>query len=190
MRIYKLLGIILLLLPLCAFSAVYKWKDSQGVVNYSDRPNPNSQSVDLPPSTVSKNPNAAKKPTVNKTTSLQAPSKLKQPVKKTYDTFSFKNLKNEQTFHNQREIPVALSLKPELQPGDKIQLLLDGKIQGEPEASSVLMLNNVDRGKHTLQAQVINKAGEVIKSTDTITLYIHYAALGVRPILRILPIKS
>lgn len=88
-----------------------------------------------------------------------------------YSTFTLIAPKNAQSFYNAPQIPVKFALKPKLRKGDKIQLLLDNKPYGKPTSS--MLLKNIPRGTHQLSAQIISPKHIVLKTSNTVTIYVH-----------------
>ena len=174
MKKYLTFVFAFLLLPNVVFAEIYKAIDSQGNVIYSDRPIPGSRPVDLPPSqTVTSSPPQAQN-------GGQSQEQLQVQVNNpfVYKEISIANLTDQQTFWNTPEIPVTVNIVPGLQQNDRVQLVLDGTVYGQPSDAPQFTLAQLPRGTHTLQAQVINPAGQVIAQSPTITIFIHQSALG------------
>ncbi len=164
-----------------ATAAVYQKISPDGSVSFSNQPSKNGERVTLPKLNLSKSApegepeNAAVKPD----SKLKDISKveLKKSVEIGYKEFAISSPINEQTFHNQRQISVQVSLQPALRAGDKVQLYLDGKPLGQPQAITSFTLNNINRGQHQLMARVFDKTGRTLGQTDLVTIYIHYATI-------------
>ncbi len=72
-------------------------------------------------------------------------------------------------------VTVAVSPPPHLEAGERLTLLLDGA----PVASGTRQrfeLQNIDRGSHTLQAQVNAADGSVIATSPPVTFYMWRAS--------------
>lgn len=80
---------------------------------------------------------------------------------------------DQQTFVNntQGDVKVIVDIQPALHTGEQIQLLLDNQSMGTTQTTTEFNLNNIDRGQHTVQAEIINAANKVIASSDTITFF-------------------
>lgn len=191
---------IILLISAILFSWVVKAqiyeRQENGVTTFSDQKTEDSKEVTLMPVTTISTGGAAKarqdetpkkadtkkgkgnpmRAPTQKTTA--PPISTKESVVVGYKSMKFTNIVNDQTFWNQRDIPVTIETDPTLQPGDKIQLYVDGKSFGNPVDSNSLTVTNLDRGQHQLEAKVIDKNGQELISTGSTTIYIHYAALG------------
>jgi hypothetical protein len=88
-----------------------------------------------------------------------------------------------QTFHDDAEsITVSVSVKPALQANDKIVILVDGQPNGDPTNATSFSLPTLERGSHTLQAEIVSADGGTTDS-DEITIFQqkHSVLLGPGP---------
>ncbi|EKD71746.1 MAG: hypothetical protein ACD_46C00109G0002 [uncultured bacterium] len=157
------------------FADVYRYVDSDGVVTYSDQPQIHSEIVTLSPANISTQNNT------NQTN--HDSSKLITTKTEAYKTFEIIHPKNQTTFQNEINIPVILSISPELSHDDTVQLLLDGKAIFKPQNTLEYVLPKVfnnqlvlTRGSHTLQANLLDKNDKIIMQTKLITVFIHYTS--------------
>ena len=146
-----------------AAGPVYKWVDAQGVTHYSDQPHPDAQTVEVPP--------------VQTYHSTPAPNvSSSRPADTTaarYGTCRLARPENDEVFLNTSTVPVAMRLVPDLVPGDKITLTVDGKLApNQPTAGGSVVLTNVDRGSHTVSASVTDAAGKQQCATPAITFHV------------------
>lgn len=172
---YKWLALVALALvsPLQA-KDIYKARGADGSIIFSDTPIPGGQIIhvkDIP------------------TVSLPKPHKggaISYPLKSTgvqgsiarYEKLIISTPENDSTLENQTgELNVILTLKPGLQPGHKYRLVLDAKPLDPPTAKNAFRLNNLDRGDHTIQGQVVDKDGLPVVASDTFTIHVHRPAI-------------
>lgn len=180
-----LLALILILLSFGCLAAVYMKTDSQGNVTYSDTADDHGQPITIPkaenqisvqnqnPSAPSQNNASASTPSNPETATGQA-----QTAHKNYTTFLIVSPTDQQTFQNQRDIPVMIKIDPPLQTGDTVQLYVDGIPAGDPSTDlSQLTVHQVDRGQHQITAALLDQANHVLSKTDNITVFIHYSAI-------------
>jgi hypothetical protein len=151
---------------------VYEKTDSEGNTLYTDYPDPGANKLDASSLTNANSIQPAIKQAQSNTQSVKNSS---AKAKQTYTVFDLQTPAEQQHFHNEHSIAVTIKIDPALQSGDKIQLYLDGKAYGEALASTSFTLNEVDRGIHQLSASLFNPQGSLLKSTKTITIYVHYA---------------
>jgi hypothetical protein len=155
---------LLVLLSLPLHAQVYRWIDSQGVVHFSDTPHVGADQYHAPKA--------------QSFTSPTVPSK-KQSMQSKPDVHLYKNViisepLNESTLrNNQGSFLVAVELSPALFSGDNLQLLIDGTPYGTPQTEVVFEVDGIHRGAHTLQIQVVNSKGTVLKTSEKITIFMH-----------------
>jgi Domain of unknown function (DUF4124) len=147
-----------------AATTVYTWVDASGQRHYSDQPHPGATKMEVngaptfsmpaPPPGESEPPQAAPQGP-RATCSIASPS-------------------DQQMFMNAWSVSGELRLPPNLNPDDHVTLMLDGKIL--PNAASLsgaFTLAHIDRGEHTLSAQVEDSDGRVICQAPAVTFYVH-----------------
>jgi hypothetical protein len=174
--------ILIFCLSLFSYSTwaeIYRSVNENGVVTYSDQPNPKAESVKLPAANISTQPT---QPSQKTQTTDTVEKKLGQHVD--YTAFEINSPKDQDTFQNATEFPISVTINPALQEGDKIQFLLDGTPILSPVADTGITIPKVqdgkelvERGSHTISAQIINAQGDVIATTPGITIFVHYVTL-------------
>lgn len=175
MRILSLIfGLLIIMTPLQA--QVYKWTDSEGNVHYTDKPHPDAEKLDLPEVQTYSSPPT---PTPQQPVTDQKVDEEKEP-----DDFSvaITQPQNQATIrNNQGYVPVMVSIEPELRQGYKLQMVFDGQDLGEPQASPMFALNNVLRGSHTLMVKLLSPEGEIVETTEQVTIFMHRPRVGMVP---------
>jgi len=156
----------LILLSFSSHAGLYKGLDDEGNVVYSDTPFKNAEVITPPAITIMDAPKIKPKPIVADNEEKVAETK--------YTHFNISSPKNDQTIWNEDQLTVVLQIKPALniELGHRTWLIMDGKALVKKSRSLSLLIGRADRGAHTLQAQVRNKKGEVIKRTKSITVHI------------------
>jgi hypothetical protein len=168
---------LLLFVSLVCGAAVYMQTDSNGNVSYSDSPSPNAKQIDVPaPSTIQTAPAVTTK--AKGGGDAASAGALGPTPHKPYTQFQITSPQDQQTFQNQRDIPVELDANPRLQRGDGIQLYVDGAKYRDPWFSQHAAIYLLDRGTHTIYAVLLDNTGAPLKQSNAVTIYIHYAALG------------
>jgi len=167
------LVVSLMILTICAsYAQVYKWTDSQGNVHFSDIPHTGAEKINVIDAQTFSPP----KP-INNVSDDSDSDKKKKP--RTYKKFEITEPANEGTVrNNQGYVVINVLLEPDLTPGDKLQLLFDGSAIGEPQPNLTFKLSGVYRGAHNIAVQVLNPKGDVLKTTETITFFMHRARVG------------
>jgi len=156
--------LLVLLFTAGAFADAYTWTDEDGVVHFSDRPHPDAEKIDL-----AETGNQRPQP---------APSEA--PVRNTgpppdlapkYTVLEVTNPAAEETLWNiETVLNVDLELAPSLMPGHQIRVHFDG--MPRIVSSTNFQLQQVYRGAHNLQAEVIDEIGALQIRSRPIRFYV------------------
>jgi hypothetical protein len=136
---------------------LWKWKDANGVTQYSDRPVPGATKVEMYTSAPAQAP-AARPAT---------PAAQAKPAAGTqYQSLEIWQPANgESYFGADATVNVRMRSEPSLAPGDRLLLYLDGKLIEGAENSYEHTLSNLERGVHSLAAVILDdKGNEKIRS--------------------------
>ena len=153
---------------------VYQWTDPQGNVVFSDKPHPDAKQIDVPdlPSFDTQTTNTKK--TASQTTKTQT-NKL------VYTSLKIISPKNEETiWSNQGIILVSVELQPALAQGDQLWVTLDGKKVAQIQDGKQAQLSNIDRGTHSVQVKIVDSRNKVVKTSDSITVFLHKTTVNQR----------
>ena len=170
------LRIIVILLGILASSSVlaqaYTWTDEDGIVHYSDRPQPGATEVDLGKYSAPKGNSLVRKPLPRRSSTTDDDDT---------SAFSYESLgvaapAAEQTLWNiEATLNVSLALSPALQSGHRVRVYYDGTPQ---EVSGLsFQLQEVYRGAHNLQAEVVDQAGKVLIRSQPSRFYVQQTSV-------------
>jgi hypothetical protein len=168
---------ILVLLGLLAAGAVvadaYTWTDEEGIVHYSDRPQPGATRIDIAdPNSgrpLARRPNARTTAADNQDNSTDS-----TPVR--YETFEVTSPGAEETLWNiEGVLNVSLTLTPALQPGHQVRVYFDGNPRMVSGTS--FQIDEVYRGVHNLQAEVLDQTGQMMIRTRTNRFYVQQSTV-------------
>ena len=164
--ILVLLG--LLVMPLAAAYEVYKWTDDDGVVHYSDQPVPGAQRIELADPNTSE-PLVRQPDEVLQSGGEQEPAEDEAPFR--YESFEIVSPGAEETLWNIGGVlNVSMALSPPLQPGHQVRVYFDGNPQMVSGTS--VQLQEVWRGVHNLQAEVLDETGKLMIRSKTNRFYV------------------
>lgn len=159
--IFILLALLALLVAAGAFAEAYTWTDENGVVHYSDRPHPGARVIDLGDSDA---PRSRPAPWPGSSTENPAPSANGEPEPASspgYESLDIASPSAEETLWNiGATLSVTLALTPALKPGHQVRVYFDGTPQ--IVAGTSFQLQEVFRGVHNLQAEVIDQTGTLM----------------------------
>lgn len=185
----KLLALLLISMAGMTYATVFVNTNSNGGIEYTDTPSDTSQKLDVPavnsistskPAAPAATPAAAADSAASQ---AAAPSEAIS-TDTTYQSFAITSPKNEENIQNQAVISVSMSADPNIKPGDKIQLMLDGKPVGTPTSALYQEIGLVERGTHTLFAEIINSQNQAIKRSSSLTIYVHRNSAITSPAMR------
>ncbi|HCO00356.1 MAG TPA: DUF4124 domain-containing protein, partial [Methylophaga sp.] len=139
---------------------IYRWVDDNGNQVYSDQPGENAEKVELQqPMTYS----PVQIPEETASASVEEQESADEPEAAPNYKVAIVAPEDEAGIRvNNGNVTVNLQVFPALNSarGDLIQLYLDGLPAGMPMPQLSFMLENLDRGTHTLSANVLNASGE------------------------------
>lgn len=139
---------------------IYKQKQPDGTVIYTDEPGPDAEEV-----RVQKLPTYAPPPKSPGFTPYQPPRETQSPDR-AYERFAISSPGNDEAIRdNTGNITVSVSLSPGLDAGHQIEYLLDGVLVESTGATSI-QLQNVDRGSHAITARVVDHRGAVLDESS------------------------
>ena len=168
---------ILVLAGLLATSAVvaevYRWVDEDGVVHFSDTPIEGAESVDV---SESRRTTGARVFTPPPRTVGQDEPEAEEEESFRYDSFSVASPADDETLWNiEGTLSVSLSLSPPLQRGHQVRVYLNGTPTMVNTTS--FTLDEVFRGAHTIQAEVLDETGKLMMRTEPNRFYVQQNTL-------------
>ena len=139
---------------------LWKWKDANGVTQYSDRPVPGATRVELYTSSPAPAPAPAATPAATPAVQGEAAAGVQ------YQSLEIWQPANgESYFGADATVNVRMRSEPSLASGDRLLLYLDGKLVEGAASSYEYTLSNLERGVHSLAAVILDDRGnEKIRS--------------------------
>lgn len=144
---------------------IYRYVDEEGNVIYSDQPHPDAEKIPTPEIQTYSAPEFSEPP----------PPPAPEPESKriVYLTFGIVSPADDQAIRsNNGNIDVEVLLEPSLDKSHQLRLTLDGRPWGEPGTATTFGLENVDRGTHTVTAEIIDEDGAVVNRTEPVTFHL------------------
>ncbi len=141
-----------------AFAQAYTWTDADGIVHYSDRPEPGAKVINLPESRSSGASASTRAPRAAAAND-EAAAADEQPFR--YQSLEVIAPSAEETLWNiEGTLNVSLALNPALRPGHQVRVYFDGTpqiVQG-----TTFRLEEVYRGVHNIQAEILDETGTMM----------------------------
>ena len=160
--------------PFAPAGEAYVWTDEDGVVHYSDRPVPGARRVELAEPNTGRSPAPSGFRTTTEDAGAGEPAGDTAPFR--YESFEIASPGAEETLWNiEGVLEVSLALSPALQPGHRVRVYFDGDPRTVRGTS--FRLQEVWRGVHNLQAEVLDETGRMLIRTRTNRFYVQQSTV-------------
>ncbi len=171
METRTILVLLGLLATTVAAADTWTWTDEEGVVHYSDRPEPGATRI------VIDEPNTSQSLSRRRATAGADADADDAAATPRYESFEVASPGAEETLWNiEGVLNVSLSLSPGLQPGHQIRVYFDGNPRMVNGTS--FQLQEVWRGVHNLQAEVLDETGKMLIRTRTNRFYVQQSTVN------------
>jgi hypothetical protein len=151
----------------CTAAEVYRWRDADGNVIFSDKPREGAEKIELRDTTVV--------PALRPTTRLSPDESEDAPRALPYETLLISEPPADETLRNVQSVTVNATSSPALQTafGHRLQLYLDGGAHGQPTTTGNWTLNDVERGAHSLEVAILDGTGAEVARSAPSSFYLH-----------------
>jgi hypothetical protein len=154
----KLVALLSMLTAVSAVAAdMWRWRDADGVMHYSDRPVPGAErmSVQAPQSAQP----ASQSSSGASFTAPRPEAAAAPPI--VYTRCEIQRPSNDEVFNSVTTVTVTVALEPGLVDGYRLQMLVNGaEYKDWPAGSTTYSLENLFRGSYTLSARVVGADGK------------------------------
>lgn len=151
----------------------YKWTDEDGVIHYSDRPHEGAEEVVLHSGGV--RPSGVSSPPVQNYRANKDENAEPEAFK--YESLAVVSPASEETLWNIGTVlDVTLEVTPALQSGHKMNVYYDGlPIE---VASTTFRIEEVYRGAHNLQAEILDRTGRLMIRSEATRFYVQQTSIN------------
>lgn len=156
---------------------IYQSVDAAGNPVYSDTPTPNALKKQLEPLPSYSDQRIEKNKKASHTAVNDSGQATESPAAPVFDCKSFQVTQPEKEgtiWSNVGDINISLALKPSTLSDQKIVFLLDGKAVLTSNQLTA-QLTGIDRGAHTLSAELRSADDKLLCSTPSVRFYLHQA---------------
>lgn len=160
-----------------AADGAYKWTDADGVVHYSDVPVEGAEIVNLSEYTRTTGARISRAAPATRTTKDTEPADTRAFR---YESLSVAAPGPEETLWNiDGVLNVSLALSPGLQSGHQVRVYFDGTPR--LVTGSSFQLEEVYRGVHNIQAEIIDETGKLMIRSKPNRFYVQQNTVITRP---------
>ncbi len=170
------LVVLLFIVPGLAHAVICKTVDADGNVSYTDVPREQCENKVKLRGLSSYTPRPIPQPPAEST-----PAAAEQAAFPGYESIQVLQPETDGTVRsNEGKVPVAVTLKPDLQPEHRLFVYLDGNMVPGSFDSTVVELNGVERGTHNLRVSVKDEGGRELVSSAEVTFTMRQTGLNER----------
>jgi hypothetical protein len=172
----QLAALLSILIALSASAAeLWRWKDADGVVHYSDRPVQGAERIDV----------LSTQKSTGEFTPTAPRSVPPPPAEVRFTRCAVTSPTNDQVFNNVHTVDVSIAVEPGLQGDYRLQVLLNGREDADwPAGAMSRTLSNLYRGSYTLGARVLDLNGRAVCTGPIINFHVRQPSIlapGRRP---------
>ena len=166
-----------LLAATSVLAEAYKWVDEDGVTHYSDVPREGAEVIELSEYTRTTGARLYQAPPQRTAQAGASPAAADDPFK--YESLSVTSPGAEETLWNiEGVLTVSLALSPGLQSGHQLRVYFDG--QPRLVSGTSFQIEEVWRGVHNIQAEVIDSTGRLMIRSRTNRFYVQQSTVNAR----------
>jgi hypothetical protein len=168
MLMRTIISLIAVLTAGAVMAQAYTWVDDDGIVHYSDRPREGATAIQLPRDA---RPTRRRIAAAQATQDTQQDAAAQSTAPFSYDSIEISSPGPEETLWNiEGVLNVTLSVQPALQPGHRVRVYFDGNEQMVNGSS--FQIQEVYRGVHNLQAEVLDETGKLMGRSQPNRFYV------------------
>jgi Domain of unknown function (DUF4124) len=166
----QIAALLSMLIALSANGAeMWRWKDADGIVHYSDRPVPGAERMDV--LSRQKTTSDIPKPAAR----VVAPP---PPAEVVYTRCVVTAPDNDQVFMGVNAVQAAIAVEPIVQAGHRLQVLLNGVPDPQWQAGAVSRtLEGLFRGSYTLRVRVVDAGGNELCAGPVVNFHVRQPSL-------------
>lgn len=146
-------------------TTVYKWVDDNGVIHYSDQPHPNAQKLQIQGvQTYSSNASSVRAP---------AASDSGATTPNPYKGCAIAQPLDQQNLPNAQSVFIRVAADPVPRGADRVFITMDGQgLNGGQPTGLSYNVTPIDRGAHSVSAQIRSPDGTILCQTPNVTFYV------------------
>jgi len=166
-----LMALLMTFAVMAGASEMWRWVDENGMVHFSDRPQPGAERVDMRPAQTFTAPPVEPRPPRG------APEEPGDPTTRYTQLSILSPAEGETLWNIGTELNVQLAIDPPLAGAHELRVFLDGaRVEDSPQGAQ-FTLRDVFRGERRLRVSIVDESERELVSTPTIVFYVQQASL-------------
>ena len=154
----------------CLAQTMYRWVDAQGVVHYSDTPQPGAQAIPVPSAQTYRAPPVPAAPPAT-TTSASATTAG-------YQSCAITQPAADANLFAPEALNISVQVVPSLRPGDQLNVTVDGASLASSPGAMNFQISAPERGDHTISAVVLSPEGQTLCSAPAVSFSVQRPSLN------------
>ena len=155
---------------------IYHWVDENGKVHFSDTAIPGTEELDVKEINLVPTNGPGNDQNDAITNQLPLDGEDQQEVINYQATIT--SPENDAPLRsNEGTINIHVAVQPEKENAHTLQLYLDGKKLGSPQISPAIRAQNIDRGTHQVQVELLDENGKSLAKTQVVTVHLQRASI-------------
>ena len=154
----------------CLAQTMYRWVDAQGVVHYSDQPQPGAQAIPVPSAQTYRAPPAAPAAPPAAAATPAAPA--------VYESCAITQPAADANLFAPEAVNISVQVVPSLRPGDRFNVTFDGSALPSSPGAMNFELPAPERGEHTINATVTSPEGQTLCSAPAVSFSVQRPSLN------------
>ena len=152
-----------------AGTEMWRWVDENGVVHFSDRPQPGAERVDMRGAQTFTAPEIAPRRSEEAVSGQEAA----EPATVRYNRLAILAPgEGEMLWNIAGELSIEVDVDPGLRSDHGFLVYLNGqRVDGPPRAETSFTIGNVHRGEHTLRVAIVDEGGRERASSNPVVFY-------------------
>jgi len=150
---------------------IYRWVDEEGKTHFSDTAVPGTDEVEV------KENNLLFSDTVKVASADKTNDENHDKAVINYQVNITSPADNQALRSNNGNIDIHVAIEPAKKHTQTLQLYLDGKKLGNPQISPTIQVQNIDRGTHQVQVELLSKSGKVLAKTPIVTVHLQRTSI-------------
>ena len=164
--------VALLAIALLSGAGIYRHVDEDGNVSFSDQPSEGAELIEIEGSSTYTPP-----PRTQRREGTEPRIEPEPEAGPVYELVQILSPADQGTVRdNEGRVTVRTETRPPLRDGHALALLVDGEPHGQPQRGYSFELTDIHRGEHSVQAVVIDGAGEPVAESEPHVFYMHQAS--------------
>jgi hypothetical protein len=155
----------------CLAQTMYRWVDAQGVVHYSDTPQPGAQAIPVPSAQTYRAP--AVVPAAPPATTTSTPA-----APAGYQSCAITQPAADANLFAPEALNISVQVLPSLRPGDQVNVTFDGAALPSSAGAMNFQLSAPERGTHTITATVLSADGQTLCSAPAVSFSVQRPSLN------------